>query len=73
MYTEVYSGKVRGSRLCFSIQHDPDQIKPWCVQYGGGGHYSQTMPEAVDYCRSRKWITQAQAENIIAELRAKGY
>jgi hypothetical protein len=45
----------------------------WCEQFGGGGHYFKTMPETVDYCRSRKWITKAQAESIIAELKAKGY
>lgn len=75
MYQEVYSRKVPGSRLYFSIQYDPESPSAycWCEQYGGGGHYFQTMPETVDYCRSRKWITKAQAESIIAELKAKSY
>ena len=73
MYQEVYSRKVPGSQLYFSIQYDPEQFKPWCEQFAHGGHYFDSMPETVDYCRSRKWITKAQAESIIAELKAKGY
>lgn len=72
MYREIYSRKVPGSQLYFSIQYDPDEVSPWCVQFAGNGHYHPSMPETVDYCRSRKWITKAQAESIIAELKAKG-
>lgn len=73
MYQEIYSHRVPGSRLTFSLQFDPEQTMPWCEQYAGSGHYFRTMPEAVDYCRSRRWITYAQAATIITELQAKGY
>ena len=73
MYQEVFSQRVPGGGgLCLTIQHDPDEVMPWCVQYGGGGHYFLTMPEAVNYIRSRKWITRAQAESIIDRLTSKG-
>jgi hypothetical protein len=32
-----------------------DAVKPWCVQYCGGGHYFKTRGEMDEYCRSRKW------------------
>ncbi len=69
MYQEQLSQRVpRGGGLCFSIQYDEGEPLPWSVQFGGGGHYFQTMPEAVKYIRSRKWITKAQEDAIIKEL-----
>jgi len=39
------------------IMHDkrPDSVKPWCVQYRGGGHYFGTREELDTYCHSRKF------------------
>ena len=28
---------------------------PWCVQYGGGGHYFPTRGELDAYCQRRGW------------------
>ena len=69
MYQEQFSQRVPGTGgLCFSIQHNPAEVLPWCVQFAGSGHYFNSMPETVEYIRSRKWITHAQAESIIETL-----
>lgn len=69
MYQEQLSQRVPGGGgLCFSLQYDESEPMPWSVQFGGGGHYFKTMPEAVQYIRSRKWITKAQVDSIIKAL-----
>lgn len=71
MYRELFAHKAKGSQLSFSIQFDPSEVLPYTVQYGGGGHYFQTVTDAVNYTRQRKWITAAQAEKILRELDRK--
>lgn len=38
------------------IAHNPDSCRPYCVQYGGGGHYFNTMHETRAYCYGRGWL-----------------
>ena len=71
MYTEIYSQLARGSQFPFSVCCDPSEVMPWCIQFAGGGHYFATMPEAVQYARSRKWITTAKAVKVIDEINSK--
>ena len=68
MYEELLKQRVRGSQIDFSIHHDPAQVMPWSVQYGGGGHYFLTAEEAVTYAQHRKWITANQAFSILEQL-----
>lgn len=68
MYTELFAQRVRGGQLSFSIQYDQNEAMPYTVQYAGCGHYFQSLTEAVNYARSRKWITPSQAEKIRREL-----
>lgn len=33
----------------------PDSVKPWCVEFMGGGHYFSAVTELMAYCHSRRW------------------
>lgn len=38
------------------IGHNPhDPYTPYCVQYGGNGHYFKTLDACRAYCRERRW------------------
>ena len=41
------------------LMHDtrPSNPEPWCVQYGGGGHYFPTYEEMAAYCELRGWCS----------------
>lgn len=66
MYQEQFSQRVPGKGgLCFSIQHDPAEVLPWCVQFAGSGHYFDSFQQAVLYAASRKWITYTQASTML--------
>lgn len=62
MYNEIYRQKARRSQLFFSVQRDPNEVKPFCVQFGGGGHYFDDSISAVRYCAERRWI---KADEIV--------
>lgn len=36
----------------------------WCVQYAGGGHYSNNFEEVSEYIKTRKFATPKQLEKI---------
>lgn len=65
MYQEIAKHKARGSQLFFSVMHDPAEVKPYCIQYMGAGHYFDNFAACVMYAVGRKWITYAQASKML--------
>lgn len=60
---EVIEIIPQSKRFAATIMRDKraDSVQPWCVQYGGGGHYFYTREDLDEYCRKRGWYKNGAA------------
>lgn len=56
--------KTLGSYKAWAIEigYNPQAAKPYCVQWGGAGHYFSTLGECKAYALGRGWISSSWSE-----------